>query len=822
MVMRSGLPEDRETGLSWLFRFSEVARSDWCLGSGTLVPATAPDLIGCKTAVACQELDKLWRSTSGLGRVVGQAISYVSSATIGRRLQRPEPCHFLLLLFCTLHLATSNLCVTGTRSRQNVSISGPEVNEHGISVLYEAENPTIDILFVHGFTGHPERTWTFDYPPERNLPLRKRPVPGSSDVQPPPSKIARIFSSHPQQPTGLDKLDPDPLQEPHGVYWARDLVPATLPHSRVLTYGYDTNIRSRFGGSPVSQKSVGDHGWDLLCTLADNRRDAPSRPLVFVAHSLGGLLSKVALTKANEHGQLKSQAHLLSIPQSTVGLLFFGTPHQGADPLNIAHRVLKSLAGLGVQYNDSIVQTLLQRGEYLNSIQDSFVILSKHRRWTIFSFQEEFEDGRLGKKVVEDESSCIGDPELETKRHIGKDHRDMVRFSGDSDPEYQKVAHALRSIYDHIQVSSGPHLQRSGVAEDDVFPNNEPLPANVPTIDSPVAAEVLTKRQELMDLLDFDEIGARLLSLKAPLNKTCAWFLRNEKYRQWLDLQNIDDHHGFLWIKGKPGSGKSILMKFLEEKTRLSVAKDPNRLFASFFFNARGEHLEQSTLGVYRSLLWQLLQHAKDLQRVLDEFDFNAWRVIKRSGWQNEALKKTIERAIDYLGDRDLSVFIDALDECHDDDVADMVSFFEDLGERAAGKSIRLRICFSSRHYPFIKLGCGFELILEDQDEHSDDIALYIQSKLSLPKSKRAKDSKQAEDFRHKVLEKSAGIFLWVALVIPMLNKANAGGRVDQLQKCLSTIPTITLMACAVRCGGGQEGQGSRQGEERTVRGTAG
>lgn len=207
-------------------------------------------------------------------------------------------------------------------------------------------------------------------------------------------------------------------------------------------------------------------------------------------------------------------------------------------------------------------------------------------------------------QVVEDESSCIGDPELETKRHIGKDHRNMVRFSGDSDPEYRKVAHALRSIYDHIHVSSGPHLQWSGVAKDGLSPNNEPLPAKVPTIDSPVAAGVLTKRQELMDLLDFDEIGARLLSLKAPHNKTCTWFLENEKYRQWLNLQNVDDHHGFLWIKGKPGSGKSILMKFLEEKTRLSVAKDPNRLFASFFFYAPGEDLEKSTLGLYRSLLW--------------------------------------------------------------------------------------------------------------------------------------------------------------------------------------------------------------------------
>lgn len=226
-------------------------------------------------------------------------------------------------------------------------------------------------------------------------------MPSSSDAHPPPSKISRIFSPQPQRPTGLDRYGPETPTEPHGVYWPRDLIPTTLPHSRVLTYGYDTNIRSRLGSSPVSKKSVGDHGWDLVCTLADHRRDAPLRPLVFVAHSLGGLISKVALIRASEHGdQHTSQTHLRNIAQSTVGVLFFGTPHQGAGPLNIAHRVLKSLAGLAVQFNDSVVQTLLQGGDYLRSIQDSFVVLSKHSHWRIFSFQEEYAQGGLGKKVI--------------------------------------------------------------------------------------------------------------------------------------------------------------------------------------------------------------------------------------------------------------------------------------------------------------------------------------------------------------------------------------------------------------------------------------
>lgn len=276
-----------------------------------------------------------------------------------------------------------------------LSTSKPRFTVFGI-----ANRRRCSILFVHGFTGHPERTWTLDLPPEQSLPLRKRPAPSSSDVQPPPSKLSRIFPSHPQRPTGLDIYSPKPPPEPYSVYWPYDLVPDTIPNSRVLTYGYDTNIRSRFGSTPVSQKSVGDHGWDLLCTLADHRRDAPTRPLVLVAHSLGGLISKVALMRSSEHGQHGPQAHLRSVAESTVGVLFFGTPHRGADPFNIAHRILKRLATATFQYNDSVVQTLLQGGDYLKSIQERFVVLSRHSRWAIFSFQEEYaQEGLFGKKV---------------------------------------------------------------------------------------------------------------------------------------------------------------------------------------------------------------------------------------------------------------------------------------------------------------------------------------------------------------------------------------------------------------------------------------
>ncbi|RYP61303.1 hypothetical protein DL771_010180 [Monosporascus sp. 5C6A] len=289
--------------------------------------------------------------------------------------------------------------------------------------------------------------------------------------------------------------------------------------------------------------------------------------------------------------------------------------------------------------------------------------------------------------------------------------------------------------------------------------------------------------KDLRDLLYFDDIDARLLTLKAAHNKTCQWFLEKEQYKAWMTAEKFREHHGFIWIKGKPGAGKSTLMKFLDSDAKKAAKSNPGAVVVSFFFNARGEQLEKSTTGLYRSLLWQLFEKAEDLQEVLDDIDSNARRIIQRDGWQLEILKETLAKAVEGLGCRTLQFFIDALDECHDDDVTDMISFFEKVGVRAVETNIRLHICFSSRHYPAIRIRWGLHIVLENEKEHDADIKQYIKAEVNLD------DSRQAGSLRYQILEKSAGIFLWVALVIPMLNKACAQGRVDEFQKCLDGIP---------------------------------
>lgn len=182
------------------------------------------------------------------------------------------------------------------------------------------------------------------------------------------------------------------------VYWSRDLVPSTVPNARILTYGYDTRI-GHVAGSYINKDTLCDIAWNLLVALEGVRRNDPSRPILFIVHSLGGIVVKKMLRRA---GACRlGQAHLLHVFQSTVGIIFFGTPHAGADPRGFLHKIIENLArATGITANENIVQTLLPASERLKELRDVFGPMAQEQNWAIHSFQEQFGIGILiGRKL---------------------------------------------------------------------------------------------------------------------------------------------------------------------------------------------------------------------------------------------------------------------------------------------------------------------------------------------------------------------------------------------------------------------------------------
>ncbi|KAF2964022.1 hypothetical protein GQX73_g9558 [Xylaria multiplex] len=82
------------------------------------------------------------------------------------------------------------------------------------------------------------------------------------------------------------------------VFWIKDLLPADLPHARIMTYGYSSQVSSV---KYLTQRTLYSQSKVLLTTLKRSRQDgsATNRPIIFIAHSLGGLVVKSALIHAD-------------------------------------------------------------------------------------------------------------------------------------------------------------------------------------------------------------------------------------------------------------------------------------------------------------------------------------------------------------------------------------------------------------------------------------------------------------------------------------------------------------------------------------------
>jgi nucleoside phosphorylase len=95
-------------------------------------------------------------------------------------------------------------------------------------------------------------------------------------------------------------------------------------------------------------------------------------------------------------------------------------------------------------------------------------------------------------------------------------------------------------------------------------------------------------QRDFMDSLRFDQMDARRATIKAAHAETCKWLLNTSEYQGWLNINKLSEHHGFLWVKGKAGSGKSTIMKFALQEMRRTMPE--GTITISFFFNARGGH----------------------------------------------------------------------------------------------------------------------------------------------------------------------------------------------------------------------------------------
>ncbi len=244
----------------------------------------------------------------------------------------------------------------------------------GVKVLHDCPDATVDICFVHGLTGDRESTWTAN---------------GQSAP------------------------------------WPKTLLPPKLSRARILTYGYDAYIVRR--GVAASTNRLIDHATNLLQDLTTDRSsDASSRPLIFVAHSLGGLVCKKAILLSRNN----PEAHLRAIFDCIKGIIFMGTPHKGSWMADWA-KITASAIGLAKSVNKSLLGILETDDQLLESIQVEFWSMVRGLReggrgFEVTCFFEELPLPVVGKVVVSKDSATL---EGYASFSIHANHSDMVKFA---------------------------------------------------------------------------------------------------------------------------------------------------------------------------------------------------------------------------------------------------------------------------------------------------------------------------------------------------------------------------------------------------------
>jgi protein SERAC1 len=241
--------------------------------------------------------------------------------------------------------------------------------------------------------------------------------------------------------------------------WPKSLLSKDLPMARIITYGYDADVVHL--ASVAGQNTVREHAHTFINDLASQRTEAVGRPIIFVAHSLGGLICQDALLICQNPDE-DAQADILS---STRGIAFLGTPHAGSDLERFA-TAMANIVSLVKKPNKRLLQVLNKDSETLaNTIGGFHTMVQRRLREgrlkpiDLHAFIEEkpveflecvsscypfnWNNDTLtsNQRVVEPASAKIPGYGFTT---IPANHMEMTKFHTASDTGYQRVLNRLK------------------------------------------------------------------------------------------------------------------------------------------------------------------------------------------------------------------------------------------------------------------------------------------------------------------------------------------------------------------------------------------
>uniref|UniRef100_A0A8C6UDR8 Protein SERAC1 n=1 Tax=Neogobius melanostomus TaxID=47308 RepID=A0A8C6UDR8_9GOBI len=246
-----------------------------------------------------------------------------------------------------------------------------EKYEDGLYVLHPQTrgNQPIkaDVLFIHGILGAAFKTWR--------------------------QKDRSISSEEDNTESSNDYTE----------CWPKSWLAADCPNIRVLSVDYDTHLSDWTSSCPAEnqRKSLACRSQELLKKLL--QAGVGERPVVWVAHSMGGLLVKKMLLDAAEDPEMQN------LLKKTKGILFYSVPHRGTYmaeySVNVRYLLFPSIE----------VKELCRDSPALHNLNENFLDMARERDIKVLSFAETLPTyiGPMIKiLVVPSESADLGIGEL--------------------------------------------------------------------------------------------------------------------------------------------------------------------------------------------------------------------------------------------------------------------------------------------------------------------------------------------------------------------------------------------------------------------------
>ncbi|KAL7903815.1 hypothetical protein GGI35DRAFT_465099 [Trichoderma velutinum] len=304
----------------------------------------------------------------------------------------------------------------------------------------------------------------------------------------------------------------------------------------------------------------------------------------------------------------------------------------------------------------------------------------------------------------------------------------------------------------------------------------------------------------------FRTIETREDFISKNFENTYSWIFQDEcpktdgtpeqnSFPKWLD-----DDSKVYWITGKPGSGKSTLMKLIlnqkDLRDRLSQSLGTLRLLLiKYYAWLSGDALQKSIQGFKRTILFQALKQYPDLAPLLTPRRWVFCQVLRNTSrlpkWETWEVEESFENLLSSCGETiKVALFIDGLDE-FDTTPFEIVKCIQHMVARCPNG---LKICVASRPWPEFVDEFNEGPMLQMHLLTENDMKIFVDENFKINKGfveQREINPEETSQLLMDIVQRANGVFLWVSIVVRHLSSCFTEGQsVAHARQALEALPT--------------------------------